>query len=114
METPVSKDSTQAMGADPKMSQYLHRQTPISFHFKTTEKQNDPPNYPPADPMQSNTGRSRDNSGRKGSISGKVNEVRTADHEKAKLYRDQKGSTKPLSSATCNQEEVSRESEEDL
>ena len=114
VETPVRKDSTKAVGADPKMSQYPHRQRPISFHFKTIETQIDPPNYPPADPKLSNTGRSRDNSGQKGAIMGEENEVISADHPRAKLYREDKRSTQPLSSATCKQEERSRESEEEL
>ena len=84
METPVCQDSSKAVRADPKMSQYPHKQRPIFLHFKTTKKQNDPPNYPPADPKQSNTGRSRGNSGHKGSTSEKVSGVKPADHEKAK------------------------------
>ena len=114
METPIREDSTKAVGADPKISQYPQRQRPISFHFKTTVNAIDPPNYPPADQKLSNTGRSRDNSGRKGAIMGEENEVRSEDHPRAKLYREDKRSTQPLSSATCKQEERSRESEEEL
>ena len=114
METSTREDSEKAVGADPKISQYPQRQRPISFHFKTTVTANDPPNYPPADKKLSNTEGSRDKSGRKGEIRVQKSEVRLEDQPRARLYREDKRSTQPLSSATCKQEEISRESEEEL
>ena len=114
METPDSEDSTKAVGADPKISQYPQRQRPISFHFKTTVTANDPPNYPPADQKLSNTEGSRDKSGRKGEIRVQKSEVRLEDQPRAKAYKEDKRSTQPLSSAHCKQEGIPRESEEEL